>query len=197
MMIVNEIKLIEEDVLGPGRRVGVWFQGCSLRCKGCIVPELWKSEGKEYTPEELFSIISSFKIKEVSLSGGEPFEQDKNDLLKFLKLLKENDYGIWVYTGYTLEELIEKNFEELLIFIDVIVDGRYVEELNDGKPWRGSSNQRIILLSERYSNVKVPNKRKIQMEITENEIIIIGIPPKDFLKNLKNNLNHKEILIKF
>lgn len=197
MMVINEVKIIEEDVLGPGKRVGVWFHGCSLACKGCIVPELWKLEGKRYTAEELFSLVSSFGIKEVTLSGGEPFEQDKQELLRFLKILKENEFGIWVYTGYTLEELIEKNFQDLLCFIDVLVDGRYIEELNDGKPWRGSSNQRIILLSKRYANAKVPDRRKIQLEITENGIIIIGIPPQDFLRNLKDNLTKKEVFIKF
>ncbi len=196
-MTVSEVKLLEEDVLGPGKRVGVWFNGCNLNCKGCIVPELWKDKGTEYTSIQLFSLVSSFGIKEVTLSGGEPFQQDKTELKEFLKLLKENNFGVWIYTGYTLEELIEMDFEDLFDHIDVLVDGRYNEELNDGKPWRGSSNQRIILLSKRYLKAKLPDKRKIQLEITEKGVVLIGIPPKDFLKNLEKNLNKKQMIIKF
>ncbi len=196
-MTVSEVKLIEEDVLGPGKRVGVWLHGCNLTCKGCIVPELWKRQGKQYSPAQLFSLVSSFGINEVSISGGEVFQQDKSELKEFLKLLKENNFGVWVYTGYTLEELIDMDFEDLLDYIDVLVDGRYKGELNDDKPWRGSSNQRIILLSKRYSQVKVPNKRKIQLEITENSIIVIGIPPKGFLKTFTKNLSQKEVAVMF
>lgn len=185
-MNVSEICLIEHDVLGPGKRVGVWFQGCSLKCKGCIVPELWKKGGKELTPYEIFSKVSTFKIREITLSGGEPFEQNREEMLEFLRLLKINGFGVWVYTGYTLEELIDKNFGDHLLFIDVLVEGRYIEECDDGMPWRGSYNQRILLLSDRYKNVKVPKNRMIQIEIVENEILLIGIPPKDFTKNLKS-----------
>ncbi len=196
-MIVSDVRLLEEDVLGPGKRVGVWFHGCNLNCKDCIVPELWKNQGKHYSPAELFSLVSSFGVKEISISGGEPFQQDKDELKEFLKLLKRDNFGVWVYTGYTLEELVDMDFVDLLDYIDVLVDGRYDDALNDGKPWRGSANQRIILLSKRYSWVKVPDKRKIQLEITEKGIILIGIPPKGFLRALENNLSQKDVAVKF
>lgn len=188
-MRVNKICLLENDVLGPGKRVGVWFQGCSLGCKGCIVPELWKKGGNEFTPKELFSTINRFGLKEVSLSGGEPFEQNKEEFLELLKILHKNNFGIWVYTGYTIEELMEKGFYDHLTFIDVLVDGRYIEDMNDGEPWKGSSNQRILLISNRYSDVRVPKRRVLQIEITEDSVMLLGIPTAGFWDSMHKSLD--------
>lgn len=195
-MKVNKICILEHDILGPGRRIGIWFQGCSLGCKGCIVPELWKDEGTTFTPEELFTAISPYKVEGVTLSGGEPFQQSREELLKFLKLLRDNRLGTWVYTGYTLQELLEKDFYRHIALIDVLVEGRYIEELDDGKPWRGSSNQRILLFSNRYTNAIVPEKRTLQIEITDSNILVLGIPPKGFLKELKNSLGSVGISVR-
>jgi len=192
---VNNIFKIEKDVLGPYERVGVWFQGCSLGCKGCIVPELWAFKPKKlYKAEELFKEITKYNLKEITISGGEPFQQPRNEFLKFLKILRENDFGIWVYSGYTIEELIKMEFIEHLKLIDVIVDGRYVEKLNNNDIWRGSSNQRIILLTDRYNNVSVKSKgRIIQIIIKKNEFYIIGIPPLKFYTLLRCKMKEKFI----
>lgn len=190
MLKVREVLKIERDVLGPGERVGVWFQGCSLRCRGCMVPETWSSSsGKAYLAEELFSEIESFRLKEVTLSGGEPFEQDKKTLLKFLKLLRKNGYGIICYSGYQVEELINRGFGVHLNQIDLLIDGRYIPELDDGTPWRGSSNQRFILLSQRYRNTHLPQSRKVQIIVLEGKYMIVGIANKELINSLKDSLS--------
>jgi anaerobic ribonucleoside-triphosphate reductase activating protein len=183
MLNVNGIFKIEYNVLGPFERVGVWFQGCSIRCKNCFVPELWSFKpNKMFSANELFKEVEKFKLKEITLSGGEPFDQDKKEFYKFLKILRKNEYGIWVYSGYTIEELIERGFYKHLKLIDVLVDGRYVDDLNNNEVWKGSSNQRIILLTNRYKNIALERNRKLQFIVVNNEFFVIGIPKRNFWK---------------
>jgi len=184
MLNVAFILKIEKDVLGPGERVGIWFQGCSLNCKNCIAPELKPRKiVKLFKPEDLVKEIKKYNLFEITLSGGEPFEQDRESLLNFLKLLKNNNFGIWVYSGYYIEELISKGFEEHLRYIDVLVDGRYEDEKNFNQPLVGSSNQRIIFLSNKYKDSDLPRKRKFQIVLSKKrKFFFIGIPPKGIIK---------------
>lgn len=193
MLKVRSVLKIEQDVLGPGERVGVWFQGCTIRCSGCMVPESWDpSGGKSYTPFELFGEIKGFGIKEVTLSGGEPFDQDGESFLQLLTLLKEEDYGIVCYSGYQLEELLQRGFEEHLKKIDILIDGRYIPELDDNLPWRGSSNQRLILLSERYRDLVFPQSRKVQIIVLEGKYMIVGIADKELISTFRSSLSESD-----
>lgn len=193
MLKVRSVLKIEQDVLGPGERVGVWFQGCTIRCSGCMVPESWDpSGGKSYTPFELFGEIKGFGIKEVTLSGGEPFDQDGESFLQLLTLLKEEDYGIVCYSGYQLEELLQRGFEEHLKKIDLLIDGRYIPELDDNLPWRGSSNQRLILLSERYRDLVFPQSRKVQIIVLEGKYMIVGIADRELISTFRSSLSESD-----
>lgn len=193
MLKVRSVLKIEQDVLGPGERVGVWFQGCTIRCSGCMVPESWDpSGGKSYTPFELFGEIKGFGIKEVTLSGGEPFDQDGESFLQLLTLLKEEDYGIVCYSGYQLEELLQREFEEHLKKIDILIDGRYIPELDDNLPWRGSSNQRLILLSERYRDLVFPQSRKVQIIVLEGKYMIVGIADRELISTFRSSLSESD-----
>lgn len=131
---------------GLGMRVVVFFQGCPHRCKGCHNSENISFDGgNKMTISELFDKIMvgiNPLIKGVTFSGGEPFAQPEG-LYKIIKMLREKtNLNIWVYTGY--------NFDEVKYFpamkeIDVLVDGRFIEEKKDlFLPFRGSSNQRLI-----------------------------------------------------
>lgn len=140
MRILN---ITETIVDGPGLRSSIYFAGCSHRCKGCHNPESWGFDGGEYiTPQQLFNKIKDFaSTKNITLSGGDPIQQPKKELIEFLKLLKKDNFNIWVYTGYTFEELDK----EILSYIDVLVDGKFIEELkSDNCIYRGSTNQRLI-----------------------------------------------------
>jgi anaerobic ribonucleoside-triphosphate reductase activating protein len=148
------IKIIPDTVVdGPGLRTSIYFAGCSHQCKGCHNPESWDfDQGMKYSADELYDLLSKTGNSKVTLTGGDPLYQNIVELHKFLWLLKNSPithnlvYNVWLYTGYTWEELIHSpRNSHLLQYIDVIVDGMFKEELKDlSLKFRGSSNQRII-----------------------------------------------------
>jgi anaerobic ribonucleoside-triphosphate reductase activating protein len=148
---------------GTGIRVVLWVSGCSLHCKGCHNPETWSlNSGKPFDEEakkELFDALDKPYIQGITLSGGHPLEDENAEEVYLLtKEIKERfpDKDIWLYTGYTLEQIFPSvatdNLDvnrfykqEIIKMCDVVVDGKYIEELRDiTLKWRGSSNQRVI-----------------------------------------------------
>lgn len=144
---------------GPGVRVSLFVSGCTHHCKNCFNSETWDfNYGQLFTEDTINKIIEALKpdyIKGLSLLGGEPFEYvNQRGLLPLVRKVKflypEKD--IWCYTGYDYEndilcDMIQKwpATKELLSMIDVLVDGKFIDELKDLKlRFRGSSNQRII-----------------------------------------------------
>jgi anaerobic ribonucleoside-triphosphate reductase activating protein len=141
--------------------------------------------------EELARTLSAVEDAEgVTISGGEPFLQP-GPLAVFLRNVRNRrDYGAIIYTGFRYEELTERRENEpdvleLLGMTDILIDGRYVAALDDGKAYRGSSNQRIIQLSERYSSVfeeyYSSPRRRTEMTFTRNGTVLVGVPSKDGL----------------
>ena len=133
---------------GLGCRVTLWISGCIHHCKGCHNPETWDfNSGREFTDKEknkLFEMLSKPYIKGLTLSGGDPL-CSYDDILELVKEVKEKypEKDIWIYSGFTLEHIRDK-FKDILPYIDVIVDGKYIEELRDiSLPFRGSTNQNI------------------------------------------------------
>lgn len=157
-MNYGEIK--KNDIAnGLGVRVSLFVSGCRHCCKNCFNKDTWSfSFGKPFKKETEDEIIEALKpdyINGFSLLGGEPFEpENQKELLPLLKRIKKEfpNKDIWCYTGFLLDEEIlgdsRANTEyakELLSLIDVLVDGRFVEELKDiSLKFRGSSNQRVI-----------------------------------------------------
>lgn len=132
------------SVDGIGIRQVFWTQGCPHHCKGCHNPQTWEyKQGTYYTPREIVSMALQSPYN-VTFSGGDPFIQAE-DLREICAIL-ERSKTIWVYTGYTWEQLLEnEQMKSVLEHIDVLVDGRFVEGLRDTSlVFRGSSNQRII-----------------------------------------------------
>lgn len=134
---------------GVGCRVVLWIQGCTHHCRNCQNPQTWDfHKGRNFTKEykeKLFNILSLPYIKGLTLSGGDPLDSFE-DTLSLVKEIKEMfpDKDIWLYTGYTFEEILKSNKSDILPFIDYIVDGTYKEELKDTTlAFRGSSNQII------------------------------------------------------
>lgn len=185
-------------VLGPGVRAVVWFHGCSRHCPGCIAKEMnEESEIQRCTSEELYSWLTQIPgIEGITLSGGEPLEQDSEDMLRFLQLIKADarSLSVLVFSGGLLEEIREEGrLAKLLQYIDVLVDGPFVQELNDGHGLRGSSNQRVHCLTERYRPlerelVERP-MRELELELTEEgQLELSGIPKAGFMESFRRSL---------
>lgn len=155
---------------GEGVRVTLFVSGCTNHCKNCFQPQTWDFDyGKPFTEEteaELFRLLSPRYIRGLTLLGGEPFEpENQRALLPFLRKLRRElpEKTVWTFTGFTWEELHTEGShprcevtDELLNLIDVLVDGRYVEELKDiGLRFRGSSNQRLLDLNATRASGKL------------------------------------------
>lgn len=141
---------------GTGFRVTLWIAGCSHHCRGCHNPESWDyNQGKPLREvrKDLFDKLDKSYIKGLTLSGGDPLAQSRRNLLKLYFLLRRikkkfPNKDIWIYSGYTHEEILQDKFKKLVLSqCDVLVDGLYKYALRDTSlPFRGSSNQRIIYL---------------------------------------------------
>ena len=144
---------------GPGVRTSLFVSCCTHRCKGCFNEVAWDfNYGTPFTQETIDAIINSMKpayIAGITLLGGEPFEPaNQRGLLPLLKQVKQTypDKNIWCFTGYLFDkDIMDKMYEtypetkEMLSYIDICVDGRFVEELKDMMlKFKGSSNQRTI-----------------------------------------------------
>ena len=135
---------------GPGVRVSIFMQGCSFHCKNCFNPETWDFKGgKEFTDDTINGILELCDkdyIKGLSILGGEPMHPTNiGGTTKLAKAFKEKypSKNIWVWSGFNFEKDLKD--KEVLKYIDVLVDGQYVDELHDPTlKWRGSSNQRVI-----------------------------------------------------
>lgn len=174
------------EKLGPGKRSVIWLQGCQLRCRGCVASETWSVDGGESLPVDGLaeSIASMDGIDGVTFSGGEPFLQAE-DLCDLIDLVSERkpELTFMSYSGYRLEWLRARGqdgFDSLLKRLDILIDGPYVERLNDGRLWRGSSNQRIHLLTDRHEAICNSHKDQsvgIEMALTPAGVpIFIGVP---------------------
>lgn len=182
---------IDSDILGPGERVGLWLFGCNrsisdkTRCKSCIYwsgIEQYNKIKRSISVESLFNLVDNFHIsnnlpKNITISGGEPFDQ-MFELLNLIKILSKNEYNIMIYTGYKISELLIKDSnttKSILKLIHILVDGVYIEELNTiDSIWRGSTNQNIYLLNNFKCNI--PKYRKIQAQIYDDDSFsLVGI----------------------
>ncbi len=176
--------------LGPGVRIAIWLQGCKRKCKGCMSPKSRPLDGGRLVDlNALIDIIcSTSDVEGVTISGGEPFLQltELHELLSAVR--RRTDLGIIIYTGNTMSEL--RQMKDPLIddiitgLADLIIDGEYIDELNDGSSLKGSSNQIVYYITDRYlpyKKVYEGKERNVEIEISEGEAFFIGIPDKDTL----------------
>lgn len=155
---------------GPGVRVSLFVSGCSHHCKGCFNQEAWDyNYGNKFTEKEETEVMNALKpeyIEGLSLLGGEPLDlKNQEGLLPIVKKAKElyPEKPIWCYTGYLFDkqvmgEMAQTNdtTNELLKYIDYVVDGQFVETLkNPSLKFRGSSNQRIIDVQKTLENKEI------------------------------------------
>ena len=157
---MNYHNIKHDDMLnGDGFRVVLFVSGCSLRCKNCQNPQTWDRFGgipfDENAKAEIFEELKKDYVSGITLTGGHPLEHYNVDELTILcKEIKQKfpTKTIWLYTGFVFEDVLKdyKNGKyPLLDYVDIIVDGPYIERLRDlSLKWRGSSNQRVIDFKE-------------------------------------------------
>lgn len=209
-MIVNIHKVIYRTTAeGFGLRSCVWMQGCSRHCKGCMAKETWSpDEGTRMDTEEILKSIFeqiepdctiqdgnlSDRIEGVTFLGGEPFEQSEA-LAEMIQKIKEKGLSVIVFTGFTIEQLQARQEEVVsrcLENIDLLIDGAYIEDKREFvRPWVGSSNQRFLFLTDKYSEKDIERtNNRLEIRITrDGKIQINGMA--DFENLIKNTDRRK------
>ena len=180
-------------VNGPGNRFVLWTQGCSKGCSECFNPETWSTNiYKELSPTQIFELIKNFEVDGVTISGGDPLEQE-DELLELLMLLSTMRLrkGVILFSGFTRAE-ISSNFirEQCLKYIDVLIDGRYEKNLKIDFSLRGSSNQEFYSFSNKISSDELHFDQEIEISSLEGDIMMTGFPniSRKILKELGVNL---------
>lgn len=147
---------------GVGLRTVLWVSGCEHKCKGCQNPCTWDPDsGEDFTSEKkelLYKYLDNKYIKGITFSGGDPLHpRNRGEVGKLILDIKANypSKDIWLYTGYTWEEVEELNLDYLR-YIDVLVEGRFIlSKRNINLRWCGSSNQRVIDVKESLKEGKI------------------------------------------
>lgn len=150
--------ITKDDMLnGEGLRVVLWVSGCPHHCKGCHNPQTWDPESgipfDEDAEKELFEILGRDYISGITFSGGDPLFEGNRSMIEHLTRRVKHEFpdkNVWLYTGYRWEEI---SALPMMQYIDVLVDGRFMEDLRDTKlHWKGSFNQRIIDVQKSLQN---------------------------------------------
>lgn len=184
--------------LGPGRRIGIWFQGCSIRCPGCVSADTWGFGRGNTTIEELLAVVSPW-LKDadgVTISGGEPFDQPEAliVLLQALKLTEQQD--VLVYSGHPIERL-GRTLSLASGLIDALISDPYDESASQTLLLRGSDNQRLHLLTKRgrqrfsvYNQPAEDLQRSLDVMFSDDGTVwLAGIPRRGEMLRLKELLN--------
>ena len=171
---------------GPGVRTVVWFQGCTLGCVGCFNPATHTPSGVDNTdPSANFDTVvaglasaAASGIEGLTLSGGEPMQQ-MDAAIALLAAARLAGLSTLMFSGYTIEEIRQlPRGAEALTLLDVLIDGRYRSDLRLGQGLRGSSNQRVHLLSNRYTTRDIDDAPLGEVRIAPNgEVILTGVTP--------------------
>jgi anaerobic ribonucleoside-triphosphate reductase activating protein len=194
--------------LGYGKRFGIWTQGCSIHCEGCMSKDTWEFDiSKEISINKLVEWLNSRKIEQpdgITISGGEPFDQSER-LLQFLiqinqwKKTFDWEFDVLCYTGYN-ENIIYSNYSNLLAYIDTLITEPYNNERNSTYLC-GSSNQKVIPITPlgklRYLNSNnVQTNANFQLQINKKEITLIGIPKQNDLIKIQEHCKKHNIALK-
>ncbi len=186
--------------LGPGSRTVVWVRGCARRCPGCIAaPILDDGPALDLLADELVALVLATADEGVTFSGGEPFEQAAA-LVHAAVALRDAGRSVMVYTGNTLPELRahpEPAVARLLAATDILVDGPFELAHQADLLWRGSSNQRIHLLSSRYPGASGPvDLPGVGVEVRVDDtghLFWAGVPPAGFVAGLRQAAQERGI----
>jgi anaerobic ribonucleoside-triphosphate reductase activating protein len=179
----------DTEAEGPGRRLALWVQGCTIRCPGCCNPEMFtKVGGTDMTVDAVIERVSQAgPIEGVSILGGEPFEQAAQ-VAEVARRVRERGLTVMVYSGYTIAELRDRAMRDagvtdLLAQIDLLVDGRYDRDLAEppppvGRRWLGSTNQVMHFLTAAYSadDERMRGANTVEVHWRDGKLVVNGWP---------------------
>ena len=178
-LILPDIK----DTLGPGNRLVIWTQGCLKKCFNCETPEHQDvNGGNELDIIKFLKETDLSKFDGVTISGGEPFIQNK-ELLEVVKYLSKYIEDICIYSGYQYEELSKDPInQQIFDKIAVLIDGEYIENQNLGEKLKGSANQRIIVFKEKYrepyESLNKQEREQVDIRINSRVHARVGLKKK-------------------
>ena len=186
------------EVNGPGKRFVLWLQGCLLRCPGCLNPEFQDFQaGSRMSFIEIQDLIlRAGRLEGVTFSGGEPMLQAEA-LLPLARWIKKQGLGLVSYSGYTLDELTGTEalpgVQDLLAELDILIDGPFVQAEKAPLLWRGSRNQQVRFLTDRYRSFQdaVLRTGHSQAEISFNggKLALTGFFPPEIWQMLQDRIN--------
>lgn len=157
--MINVLRVLHDTTVdGPGFRTSIYCAGCRHKCPGCHNPQSWAfGAGTDRTPDDLLREVMSDPFADVTFSGGDPLYQAEGFTELAKRIKTESQKTIWCYTGFLFEHLLkDEAARQLLQYVDVLVDGPYVEALRDEDLlFRGSSNQRLIDVPKSLAEGKV------------------------------------------
>ncbi|WP_438040197.1 4Fe-4S single cluster domain-containing protein [Sorangium sp. So ce128] len=166
-------------IYGPGERFVLWLQGCAIRCPGCWNQDLWTFEERSlWEPATLAErVLEEPGLEGVTLLGGEPLHQAEA-LVPFLDIIRAASLSVMLYTGFELEELDHHRYQPVLERTDLLVLGRYrAEERELSLLWRGSRNQRVIPLGERYQGLMFEEANQMEVVVrSDGRVGLRGFP---------------------
>jgi anaerobic ribonucleoside-triphosphate reductase activating protein len=199
----------ETQVLGPGKRFVIWVQGCPFRCAECVAPN-WipiQTNCVMSIDDLVKRITATENLEGITLSGGEPMLQAESlaTLIRRVRKIRPSLSTI-AFSGFTLAQLrrkalAEPGIDDLLEQLDVLIDGLYSADLNDGAGLRGSSNQRMYFLTSRYKDrtdefERAP--REIEIHVLKEDMLMVGVPSANSLKtfqSITSRISNSEMLL--
>lgn len=193
--------------LGPGKRIGIWLQGCSIHCTGCISRDTWQFDVNMTTIDELKKVLKLWlpQCDGITISGGEPFDQEPA-LSELLEFLQPYNKSILLYSGYTFD-VLESKKDIQKRNIDVLISEPFDHKESQTKRLLGSDNQKVHFLTslgkdtfEKYLNK--PLEKKLDVQFTDDTVWMAGIPVNGMEEiveaSTQNNvqLSHSQAVIK-
>lgn len=192
--------------LGPGVRLGLWVQGCTLACPGCVSQDTWDAEGAarrdvDLVLDEVRRLVVDDRLDGVTISGGEPFQQPAalTELVLGLRSWLDeagDDGDLLCYTGYSFEEANHRA-PGVVGAIDALISEPYRRGAGPGDAWRGSANQPLTLLTDRArrrypvgsgKQTAADEQRRMQVSVEDGQIWLIGIPGPGDLQRVERRL---------
>lgn len=183
--------------LGPGRRLGVWVQGCTIACPGCVSRDTWDLDGgASIAVGDLVERAVAERVDGVTITGGEPFQQPEalHTLLSELsRALPGAD--LMCYSGFPWARLVRRHSPSLAL-LDAVVPEPYRRGEPDGGAWRGSANQPLVLLTDRArERYREPSVRSVQVSVDDSGVHMIGIPARGDLERLERALRDRGVTL--